>query len=57
MKKYETVKEAISRTGLCRTTLMQKFDREGITFRIGRTVRFDVDALDKAIAEKAGKKE
>lgn len=50
MKKYEKVKEAMERTGLCRATLM-KFDRAGITYRIGRTIRFDSEALDKAIAE------
>ncbi len=50
MKQYETVKQAMERTGLCRSTLLQ-FDREGITYRIGRAVRYDVDALDAAIAE------
>lgn len=50
MKKYETIKEAMARTRLSRTTLM-KFDKDGVTYRIGRTVRFDSDALDRAIAE------
>ncbi|WP_026661682.1 hypothetical protein [Butyrivibrio proteoclasticus] len=50
MKKYEKVKEAMERTGFSRNTLM-KFDRPGITIRVGRTVRFDCDALDKALAE------
>lgn len=54
MIKYETVKEAAKRTGLCRNTLMQ-FDREGITYRIGRALRFDADALDAAIAEMSAK--
>ena len=50
MKQYETVKQAMNRTKLSRATLM-KFDKVGITFRVGRSVRFDSEALDKAIAE------
>ena len=50
MKRYETVKQAMERTGLCRTSIM-KFDRKGITVRIGKAIRFDVDALDEALAD------
>ena len=49
MKKYEKVKEAMERTGFSRNMLM-KFDKPGITIRVGRTIRFDCDALDAALA-------
>ncbi|WP_026493075.1 hypothetical protein [Butyrivibrio sp. XPD2002] len=54
MKKYETYKQAQERTGFCRSTLM-KFDRKGITIHVGRAVRFDAEALDKALADEARK--
>ncbi|WP_022762617.1 helix-turn-helix transcriptional regulator [Butyrivibrio sp. AD3002] len=52
MKHYETVKEACKRTGLSRQTL-KKFYMDGVVFKIGRSIRFDSDALDKAIEEKS----
>lgn len=45
--KYLSYKQACSEFGVCRNTLM-KYDRPGITFRIGRCVRFDREALLKA---------
>ena len=52
MKQYEKVKQAMERTGFSRNTLM-KFDRPGITVRVGKIIRFDSDAPDKAIAEQS----
>jgi hypothetical protein len=51
MKHYEKVKGATERTGYSRNFLMANFDKPGITIRIGRTIRFDADALDAAIEE------
>lgn len=48
MKKWETVKQVMERTHLSRTSVM-KFDKPGITTRIGTTIRFDSDALDEAL--------
>lgn len=39
----------MKRTGYSRNTLM-KFDRHGITVRVGKAIRFDADALDEALA-------
>lgn len=50
MKKWETVKQTMERTNLSRTSVM-RFDKPGITTRIGKTIRFDVDALDEALAK------
>ena len=50
MKRYETVNQAKERTNLSRSSLM-RFDKPGITIRVGRAIRFDVDALDKALTE------
>lgn len=48
--KYLKYKEACEKLGVCRNTLM-KYDRLGITIRIGRCVRFDEDALMEALQE------
>ena len=48
MKELLTSKEACKKLKICRNTLM-KYDRPGITVRIGRAVRYDEDALMKAI--------
>ena len=42
--------------GICRKTLM-KYDRPGITIRIGKCVRYDVDALIDAIKAEQEEKE
>ena len=47
-KKYLTYREACELFGICRNTMM-KYDRPGITVRLGRTIRFDKDALIKAV--------
>lgn len=47
-KKYLSYKEACELLGVCRNSLM-KYDRPGITFRIGKCVRFDKDALLNAL--------
>lgn len=49
MKTYETIKHAMKRTGYSRNTLM-RFDKPGITVRVGKAIRFDADALDEALA-------
>ncbi len=54
MKRYETVKQAMERTGYSRNSIM-RFDRKGITVRIGKAIRFDVDALDEALANESEK--
>ncbi len=46
--KFLKYKEACEKFGVCRNTLM-KYDRPGITVRIGRCVRFDENALEQAI--------
>jgi hypothetical protein len=48
MRKWETVKQAMERTHLSRNSVM-KFDRPGITTRIGKKILFDADALDEAL--------
>ncbi len=51
MKKYQTVKELQERTGYCRAFIMKFFDKPGISYRVGRALRFDADAVDRVIAE------
>lgn len=41
-------KEICENLGICPNTL-RKYDRDGITLRIGRCVRYDIDALMDAI--------
>lgn len=50
MKKWETVKQSVERTGFCRATIM-RFDKPGIFVRVGRAIRIDADALDSALEE------
>lgn len=54
--KYFTYKQACSEFGVCRNTLM-KYDRPGITIRIGKCVRFDREALLKAFQAEEVKNE
>ena len=51
--KFLKYKEACEKFGVCRNTLM-KYDRPGITIRIGRCVRFDEDALTEALQAEQG---
>ena len=45
MKSYQTVKQLQERTGYCRATIMKYFDRDNISFRIGRAIRFEQDKI------------
>jgi excisionase family DNA binding protein len=50
-KRYLTVKEAISRTGLSRATLHRAFQRGDLArIKIGSATRYDVDDLDTYMA-------
>ena len=50
-KRYLTVKEAISRTGLSRATLHRAFRRGELErIKIGAATRYDVDDLDAFMA-------
>ena len=51
MKKWETVKEVMERTSLYRNSVMTYLDKPGISVRIGRSIRFDADAVDKALLQ------
>lgn len=55
MKKWETVKECCERTGLCRNSVMKYFDTPGVAVRIGRSIRFDADAVDKIMTKMSNK--
>lgn len=52
-KRFLRSKEACEKLGICRNTLM-KYDRPGITVRIGRCVRYDEEALIEAIRAEQG---
>lgn len=49
--KWETVKELKERTGFCRSTIMKFFDKPGISVRLGRTIRFNSDAVDEILVK------
>lgn len=46
-----TVQQAIERYKIGRTSLMQLAERENAVRRFGRSVRIDVQVLDKAIEQ------
>lgn len=49
VSKLATVEQAVERYKLGRTKLMQVAEVNGAVRRIGRSVRIDVEVLDKAI--------
>lgn len=56
MKNYQTVTQLKERTGYCRATIMKYFDVPGVSYRLGRAIRFDADAVDRIIEELANTK-
>ena len=46
-----TVRQAVDRYKIGRTSLMQLAERENAVRRFGRSVRIDVEVLDKAIEQ------
>lgn len=49
--KLATVKQATERYKLGRNSLMELADRENAVRRFGRSVRIDIEVLDKAIEQ------